>query len=85
MQAVITDPNRILHRIEFIAAGSHQTGHATSDGLSLPAHLAMWEGAAPDSGQPETEWGEHVTDHEYPRLRTREQVVVARRSTMPVT
>lgn len=28
-------------------------------------HLAMWEGPAPDSGQPETEWGEHVTDDEY--------------------
>jgi quercetin dioxygenase-like cupin family protein len=28
-------------------------------------HLAMWEGPAPDWGQPETEWGEHVTDDEY--------------------
>ena len=26
-------------------------------------HLAMWE--APDSGEPETVWGEHVTDAEY--------------------
>jgi quercetin dioxygenase-like cupin family protein/alkylhydroperoxidase/carboxymuconolactone decarboxylase family protein YurZ len=28
-------------------------------------HLALWEGPAPDSGQPETQWGEHVTDDEY--------------------
>jgi quercetin dioxygenase-like cupin family protein len=28
-------------------------------------HLAMWEGPDPDSGKPETEWGEHVTDDEY--------------------
>lgn len=28
-------------------------------------HLAMWEAAAPDSGWPETEWGEHVADDEY--------------------
>ena len=34
-------------------------------GLAAPFHLAMWEGPAPDSGQRETEWGEHVTDHEY--------------------
>ncbi|MGY4646963.1 cupin domain-containing protein [Mycobacterium sp. URHB0021] len=25
-------------------------------------HLAMWETPAPGSGQPETTWGEHVTD-----------------------
>ena len=28
-------------------------------------HLAMWEGPDPGSGQPETEWGDHVTDDEY--------------------
>ena len=28
-------------------------------------HLARWEGPAPDSGQPETSWGQQVTDHEY--------------------
>jgi hypothetical protein len=28
-------------------------------------HLAMWEGPAPDSDVPETEWGEHVTNDEY--------------------
>jgi hypothetical protein len=28
-------------------------------------HLAMWEAPAPNSGQPETERGEHVTDDEY--------------------
>jgi len=27
-------------------------------------HLAMWE--APTDGSPETTWGEHVTDEEYP-------------------
>jgi quercetin dioxygenase-like cupin family protein len=30
-------------------------------------HLAMWEGPAPDSGLPETEWGDFVTDEEYKR------------------
>ena len=29
------------------------------------AHLAMWEAPEPNSGEPETEWGEHVTDAEY--------------------
>ena len=48
-------------------------------------HLALWEGPAPDSGQPETEWGEHVTDDEYRAAAGAEQVVGARRSTMPVT
>ena len=28
-------------------------------------HLAMWEAPDPDSGQAETEWGEHVTEDEY--------------------
>jgi hypothetical protein len=28
-------------------------------------HLAMWEAPPPDSAQPETEWGDHVTDDEY--------------------
>jgi quercetin dioxygenase-like cupin family protein len=28
------------------------------------AHLAMWEGDA-DSTEPETTWGEHLTDEEY--------------------
>ena len=28
-------------------------------------HLAMWEAPDPTSGQPETVWGEHVTDAEY--------------------
>jgi quercetin dioxygenase-like cupin family protein len=28
-------------------------------------HLAMWEGPGEGSG-PETEWGEHLTDAEYP-------------------
>jgi quercetin dioxygenase-like cupin family protein len=27
-------------------------------------HLALWE--RPDADQPETEWGEHLTDEEYP-------------------
>ena len=29
------------------------------------AHLAMWE-AADEPSQPETEWGEHLADGEYP-------------------
>jgi quercetin dioxygenase-like cupin family protein len=28
-------------------------------------HPAMWDGPAPDSVQPETQWGEHGTDDEY--------------------
>lgn len=28
-------------------------------------HLAMWEVPPPESGLPETEWGDHVTDDEY--------------------
>ena len=28
------------------------------------SHLAMWEAPAPGSGQPETTWGDHVTDDE---------------------
>jgi hypothetical protein len=39
-------------------------------GSSAPTHfmthLAMWEAPDPVSGQAETEWGEHVTDDEYP-------------------
>lgn len=31
-------------------------------------HIAMWEAPAPDSGVPETEWGELVTDAEYNKL-----------------
>jgi quercetin dioxygenase-like cupin family protein len=36
---------------------------ATAD--TFMCHLAMWEGVAPDSHEPETDWGEHVID-EYP-------------------
>lgn len=28
-------------------------------------HLAMWEGVGPDGDQPESEWGDLVTDEEY--------------------
>jgi quercetin dioxygenase-like cupin family protein len=37
---------------------------ATPD--TFMVHLAIWEAPAPDSHQPETSWGEHVTDEEYP-------------------
>jgi quercetin dioxygenase-like cupin family protein len=30
------------------------------------SHLAMWEGLAEGHQGPETEWGEHLTDEEYP-------------------
>jgi len=30
---------------------------------SFMVHLAIWE--APDNGEPETSWGEHLTDEEY--------------------
>jgi quercetin dioxygenase-like cupin family protein len=29
------------------------------------AHLAMWEGGASIGDEPESTWGEHVTDNEY--------------------
>jgi len=32
---------------------------------SFMVHLAIWEAPAEDSGEPETNWGEHVTDDEY--------------------
>ena len=31
------------------------------------SHLAMWESLAEGQDGPETEWGEHITDREYPR------------------
>ena len=31
-------------------------------------HIAMWDAPAPDSGVPETEWGDLVTDAEYNKL-----------------
>ena len=34
------------------------------------AHLAMWEGLGADQDGPETEWGEHLTDAEYPEHLT---------------
>lgn len=38
--------------------------HGATPGNAM-AHLAMWE-AADDPAEPETEWGEHLTDAEYP-------------------
>jgi quercetin dioxygenase-like cupin family protein len=32
---------------------------------SFMVHLAIWEAPAADTGEPETTWGEHVTDEEY--------------------
>ncbi|GAA1055228.1 hypothetical protein GCM10017608_31330 [Agromyces luteolus] len=29
-------------------------------------HLALWEAPDPESGEPETEWGELLTAEEYP-------------------
>lgn len=40
---------------------------ATPD--TFMVHLAIWEAPAPDSGTPETTWGDHVTDAEYSRRR----------------
>jgi quercetin dioxygenase-like cupin family protein len=28
-------------------------------------HLAIWEAPAPDADEPESQWGDHVTDKEY--------------------
>lgn len=32
---------------------------------SFMVHLAIWEGPAGDTSEPEATWGEHVTDEEY--------------------
>ncbi len=32
---------------------------------SFMAHFAIWEAPAGDTNEPETQWGEHVTDGEY--------------------
>jgi quercetin dioxygenase-like cupin family protein len=32
---------------------------------SFMVHYALWEAAAPGGTEPETTWGEHVTDEEY--------------------
>lgn len=32
---------------------------------SFMVHLAIWEALAVDNGEPETNWGEYVTDEEY--------------------
>ena len=29
-------------------------------------HLALWEAPAPDADEPETEWGDKLTEAEYP-------------------
>lgn len=43
-----------------------ETLHVTEGvGLVQSRGGQPWEGPAPDSGQPETEWGEHVTDDQY--------------------
>ncbi|MDT5304089.1 MAG: hypothetical protein QOG79_7633 [Mycobacterium sp.] len=51
------------------ASHAHAVGetlHVTEGvGLVQSRGGQPWEGPAPDSGQPETEWGEHVTDDQY--------------------
>src|ERR1700722_17927029 len=43
-----------------------ETLHVTGGGGLVQSRGGQpWEGPAPDSGQPETEWGEHVTDDQY--------------------
>jgi mannose-6-phosphate isomerase-like protein (cupin superfamily) len=32
---------------------------------SFMVHLAIWEAPSTDNGEPETSWGEHVTDEDY--------------------
>jgi quercetin dioxygenase-like cupin family protein len=41
----------------------HWHGAAADQFMS---HLALWEAPSPDTGAPETEWGEKLTDDEYP-------------------
>jgi hypothetical protein len=36
-----------------------------ADPESFMTHIALWEAPAPDSGEHESTWGEHVTDEEY--------------------
>ncbi len=37
---------------------------------SFMVHLAIWEAPTADRSQPETTWGDHVTDHEYHQRAT---------------
>lgn len=45
----------------------HWHGAAPEDFM---AHLAVWEGPDPATGEPETTWGDHVTDAEYTQAAT---------------
>ena len=37
---------------------------------TMMAHLALWEGNGTGADEPETVWGEHVGDDEYPTARS---------------
>jgi quercetin dioxygenase-like cupin family protein len=50
----------------YTAPGVEHWHGATPD--SFMVHLAIWE--APDSDEPETKWGDHVTDEEYKSSNT---------------
>ncbi|BDI22957.1 cupin domain-containing protein [Herbiconiux sp. L3-i23] len=45
-------------------AGEWHWHGATAD--QFMCHLALWEAPAPETGEPETTWGEKVSDAEYP-------------------
>ena len=40
----------------------HWHGAAPDDFMT---HLAIWEASAPDADEPESQWGDRVTDKEY--------------------
>lgn len=57
------EKKKILHTGETIyAAPGVEHWHGASPDCFME-HLVIWE--APTDGQPETTWGEHITDEEY--------------------
>ena len=68
-------PSRIRVNVVRFAPGARNAWHAHAVGQTVHVTEGVglvqsrggepWEGPAPDSGQPETEWGEHVTDDQY--------------------
>ncbi|GAA4392686.1 cupin domain-containing protein [Tsukamurella soli] len=48
----------------YTPAGEWHWHGATAE--DFMCHLALWEAPEPGSDEPETTWGEHLTEDEYP-------------------
>ncbi|WP_084103198.1 cupin domain-containing protein [Demequina sp. NBRC 110056] len=59
-ELIVLQPGDTVHT----PAGEWHWHGATAD--QFMCHLALWEGNGPDDDEPETEWGELLTDDEYP-------------------